>query len=261
MNILKYTTVEVPTISSTDLATKARAIIRDYGLRVLPVVENGRLIGIVSRLNILTVTSSKSNLLVRDIMEETKTILKANYSLRKAVEEMLKADIWYAPVVSEDNRFIGLFGLENIIREFYVKNVDVNKLPVKDFMSTNVVTARKGEDVSSILRKMLKHRYSGLPVINDKGKVVGIVTQHDLLKAGAARILLESERSKGHRGVKALDIMNTNVCKVKPDTSLKEVAKLMVKRNIGRIVVVNNKDKLLGIIDREDVVKAYIKYL
>lgn len=261
MNILKYVTVNVPTVSSTDLATKARAIIRDYGLRILPVVENNRLIGIVSRLNILTVTSSKSNLLVKDIMEEHRTILKTNYSLRKAVEEMLKDDVWCAPVVSEDNRFIGLLSLENVIREFYAKNIDVNELPVKDFMTTNVVTAHKGEDVSSILRKMLKHRYSGLPIVNDEGRVIGIVTQHDILKAGVARILLESERSKGRRSVKALKIMNTNICKVKPNTPLKEVAKLMVKRDIGRVVVVDDKDKLVGIIDREDVVKAYVKYL
>ncbi len=261
MDIMGYVKTNVPAISPTDLATKARAILRDFKLRILPVVEDEKLVGIITRISILTITSSKSNLLVRDIMEEPKIVLKPSFSLKKAVREMLKVDVWYAPVVSEDNKFIGIFGLENVIKKFYNEDIPVNNKPIEEFMTTDVVTVSSDDEVSVILHKMLKYRFSGLPVVDDRRRVVGIVTEYDILKFGMSRILLESERSKGYRRVRAREIMSTAVYKVIPNTPLRDAAKIMVEKDIGRVVVVNEKNELIGIVDREDVVRAYMKYM
>ncbi len=261
MELLKYIVTDYPHLSLNDLATKARAIMRDYGLRVIPVVEKRKLVGMVYRTNVLSTTSSKSNLLVRDIIYEPKIVLKVSDKVKEAVLKMLKADEWYAPVITEDNMFKGIFGIDSIIKEFYNKNVPVNKRPVEEIMTKEVVYVSYDEELSTVFYKMLKHQYAGLPVLDKKGKVVGIITQHDLLKSGFTRLHLESERASGYMKVKARDIMSVDVIKFTPKATIGEVARVMVEKDIGRVVIVDRTDKLLGIVDREDIVKAYIPYL
>jgi CBS domain-containing protein len=53
--------------------------------------------------------------------------------------------------------------------------------------------------------------------------------------------------------------MKTPVVSLKPTNTIKEAAKLMLERNIGRIPIVDDKGKLVGIVDREDIVKTLIK--
>ncbi len=261
MELLKYIVTDYPQLSLNDLATKARAIMRDYGLRVIPVVEKGKLVGIVDRINVLSTTSSKSNLLVRDIIHEPKVILKMCDNEKEALLKMLKADEWYAPVVDESNMFKGIFGIDSIIKEFYSKDIPANKRSVKEIMTTEVIYVNDDEELPTVFYKMLKHQYAGLPVLDRKGKVLGIITQHDLLKSGFTRLHLESERASGYKRVKARDIMSVDVIKFLLTATIGDVAKAMVEKDIGRVVIVNRGNKLLGIVDREDIVKAYIPYL
>src|SRR5215831_14923753 len=55
-------------------------------------------------------------------------------------------------------------------------------MKVGDFMSTRVVTVHSDSPIMDAAQLMLKHHFSGLPVVDDNGRVVGIVTQHDLLR-------------------------------------------------------------------------------
>lgn len=261
MDVLKYVVTDYPIISPTDLATRARALLRDLNLRILPVIKDDLIVGIVSRLHILTITSTRSNLLVRDIMEEPKIILKSTDDVIDSLRRMLKIDEWYAPVVSEENKYVGIFGLESIIKNFYNKEMQVNKKQVSEIMTKNVITVSVNEEIPSILYKMLKYKYAGLPVVDNKKRVMGIITQHDLLKSGFTRILRESERASSYKGIKAYEIMNREAYKVLPNATIGEVAKIIVEKDVGRVIIVNSKNKLLGIVDREDVAKAYIHYM
>lgn len=261
MELLKYIDTNYPKLSLNDLATKARALMRDYGLRVIPIVEKDKLVGVIYRTNVLSTTSSKSNLLVRDIVYEPKVVLKINDPVKEALLKMLEADEWYAPVIDENNMFKGIFGIDKVIRDFCYKDIPVNKTPVKEVMTTKVIYVYDDEELSTVFYKMLKHQYSGLPVLNKKGKVVGIITQHDLLKSGFTRLRLESERASSYKRVRARDIMSVNVIKFAPEATIGEVAKVMVEKDVGRVVIVDRKDRLLGIVDREDIVKAYIPYI
>jgi len=261
VELLKYVNVNYPQLSLNDLATKARALMRNFGLRIIPIVEDSRLVGIVYRINVLSMTSSKSNLLVRNIVDEPKIVLNPNFSVREAVENMLKVDEWYAPVVDEKGNFIGIFEIDSVIREFCSRNILINNKPVKEIMTENVIYVNEDDELSTVFYKMLKHQYAGLPVVNKKKRVVGIITQHDLLKSGFTRLQLESERSGGYRSIKAKDIMSTDIVKVSPTVTVGEVAKLIVDRDIGRVIVVDKENKLLGIVDREDIVKVYLPYI
>ena len=251
-----------PKITPSDLATKARAIMRDLGVRFLPVVEGSRLVGALGRAEILNLTSTRSNMKVSNIMYEPTILLTLDSEVVESTLEMLRMDEWYVPVVKTPGtrEYAGVYGLDDLISYYAGAEFEDYKEPVSKFMSRNVVYVEPEEPVHNIWFKMLKHRYAGFPVV-DKGRVVGVVTQHDLIRYGFVRTARESERSKGMKEVSARDIMTTPPTTVHEDAELGEAIRLMISRGIGRVIVVDRSRRLRGIFDREDAARAIISCL
>lgn len=120
----------------------------------------------------------------------------------------------------------------------------------KDIMN-KIVTAAKGKTIGRDLAiKLLSGMYSGLPVVDDKGKVIGVVSEFDLLKAIRDGKALEQ--------VKAEDIMSKKPICVTENTPLEEIIDLMMKHNIIRVPVVRN-DNLVGVISRCDILSSIVE--
>ena len=120
----------------------------------------------------------------------------------------------------------------------------------KDIMN-KIVTAAKRKTIGRDLAiKLLSGMYSGLPVVDDKGKVVGVVSEFDLLKAIRVGKALEQ--------VKAEDIMSKNPICVSENTAVDEIIDLMMKHNIIRVPVVRN-DNLVGVISRCDILSSIVE--
>ncbi|MDM7276003.1 MAG: CBS domain-containing protein [Thermoprotei archaeon] len=237
-----------------------RRVMRDYGLRVVAVAERGRLIGVISRSEILTVTGTKSEAKAKDLAVQPKVALSPDYPLLKAVREMLSVDEWYAPIV-EGGVFKGFLGLEDVIELALIEERSLlESLKLEDVMSRNPIAVRIHDRVNSIWRLMREYRYAGLPVVDDRGVLVGIITQYDLLRKGYSRIHLEAAR--GHaKSPKVSNVMTRPCTYLYPWSTLLEASEIMVSRNIGRIPVVDSeKNKhLIGIVDREDAVRALLR--
>ena len=248
---------EYPVLKPDEPALRARRVMRDTGLRIIPVVESGILKGIVSRLGVLSITSARSNLRVADIAEEPLVVLRQEEKLSEAVDKMLSVDEWYAPVVDEANRYKGVLGLEHIISYYLRKEDKPSSLmkPVEEFMTSNVEAVYADEHISSLWKKILEYRYAGYPVLDSKGRLVGVVTQYDLIRHGFTRIDFESE-SPPRKGPRIREIMSTPPITVRPGDPLVKAAEIMLDRGIGRVLVVDIRNELLGIVDREDIVKA-----
>jgi CBS domain-containing protein len=120
----------------------------------------------------------------------------------------------------------------------------------KDIMN-RIVTAAKPNTIGRDLAvKLLSGMYSGLPVVDNKGKVIGVVSEFDLLKA--------LRDGKSLEQVKAEDIMSKNPVCVKEETPVEEIIKLMTDRNIIRVPVIRN-DMLVGIISRCDILNSFVE--
>lgn len=185
-----------PFIYEDELATKARAIIRDSSLRILPVVDpHKKLLGKVSRRDVMTISSSVSPMRVKGIMTPARHVATVDDDAAETIKAMFRVDVWYAPVVasSQNKTYSGVVGLENFIEPTIRTNPERLIKDVSESMTKNVLTCSCEDEVGSIWRLMRQKRLSGLPVVRD-GKLVGMVTQKDLLKAVQSYQLLKLKR-------------------------------------------------------------------
>jgi CBS domain-containing protein len=136
-------------------------------------------------------------------------------------------------------------------------------------MTTQVVTVRSDSPVRDAARLMLEHKISGLPVVDAGDHVVGIVTEHDLLRRrtdGASckpphwlRLMTEpaeiTDESFRFQGAKVEEVMTRDPLTVTEDTPIEEACRLIKESGIKRLPVVHDK-RLVGILARADLVRA-----
>ena len=120
---------------------------------------------------------------------------------------------------------------------------------VRNRMSRPAVTVRQDADFQKALALMQEKKLRRLPVVDDDGRLVGIVVERDLLVA--AMRYLQSRVEIG-------DVMTRNVVTVGPDTDLNEVARTMLERKIGGLPVVE-QGRLVGIITESDIFKRFVE--
>jgi CBS domain-containing protein len=120
----------------------------------------------------------------------------------------------------------------------------------KDIMNKIVTAAKKNTIGRDLAIKLLSGMYSGLPVVDDTGKVVGVVSEFDLLKA--------LKEGKKLEQVTAEDIMSKKPVCVTENTPVDEIIDLMTKNNIIRVPVLRN-DNLVGIISRCDILSSIVE--
>lgn len=120
-----------------------------------------------------------------------------------------------------------------------------------EVMVRPVVAARKNASARDIALQMMNGLYSGMPVTDDDGKVIGIITEIDILNW-----ILDGKQLEG---TIAEDIMTTNVITVGPDTLVSDIIKIMSEKRIIRVPVVSKEGKLRGIVSRCDILRAKIE--
>jgi len=251
-----------PSIYPDELATKARALLRDLKLRILPVVDDDKqLLGVVSRNDVMIVSSSVSTMRVKGIMSTVRFAATLDMDAVQSAREMLRLDEWYVPVVKSqrNNSYVGVLGLEHFVKSFYEKKTPRLGKPLSDVMSTEQLLICSPDDEADDIWHMMKERsFAACPVVA-KGKIVGIVTLQNLLEGGAMLPGFKSKKGRFKASSTINSIMRTPVLSLKPNNTVGDAAKLMIEKNIGRIPIVDNKGHLVGIVDREDVLKALVK--
>lgn len=138
---------------------------------------------------------------------------------------------------------------------------------VAQVMTVGAATIHPDASIREAARMMLDHRISGLPVVDDKGALMGIVTEGDLLREGEPaadrprwlKILLGREElvrpSQLPHPRMVKDVMTAPVVTVSDDTPVHEVVDLMERHGIKRMPVVRDK-KIIGIVSRADLLRG-----
>ncbi|NTV76884.1 MAG: CBS domain-containing protein [Methanothrix sp.] len=243
-------------VEDSTYLTKARQIIRDHHVRGLPVLSNkGTVLGIITSQDMLRVTSTKSNVTVSGYVVSVPTVT-GKTPILEAARIMLKEKRSLLPVIESQEKPV-LNGVVSLLDVF--KNIDLGSVPkknVSDIMTTKVVTTRPDDPITRIWDLMVEKDFTGLPVVKDD-KIMGMITRFDLLK-GTARIGKESERRPSDSMQMAVEkFMSTPLFSVNPEDSVRTAIELMLKHDVGRMSVVDD-GKLVGIVDRNDLIKCYL---
>ena len=129
---------------------------------------------------------------------------------------------------------------------------------VRDLMTTQVATLELNDKLKLADDVMRLGRIRHMPVLDDEGAIVGIVSQRDLFRGALARCIGYGEfaQQKLLDQLIVKEVMGTNVATVKPDAPLEEAARLMIERKIG-CVVVAEEGRLVGILTESDFVRLY----
>jgi CBS domain-containing protein len=139
---------------------------------------------------------------------------------------------------------------------------------VDDVMTRTVVVVSERAPYKEIVRLMEDHRVSALPVITESGRVVGIVSEADLLlkeeypplEPGRAPLVRRhrAERAKASASV-AEDLMTREVITIRPSASLTEAARVMHRHGVKRLPVVGPEAEIVGIVSRRDLLKVFLR--
>jgi CBS domain-containing protein len=144
----------------------------------------------------------------------------------------------------------------------------------KDMMTKDVITVRPEMSIKDLAGLMAKKDIGGAPVVDAAGRLVGIVTESDLIiqdahlqyptyihlldgfiywPKSAAKF---NEEFKKALGATVADIMTVDVATAGENSTVEDMATMMVEKDIGRIPIIDNGGKVIGIVTKHDVVTA-----
>jgi len=149
------------------------------------------------------------------------------------------------------------------------------ELTARDIMTEKVITIKKDSSIEDLSEVLLKNKISGVPVVDSDGKIAGIVTEADIIvqdtdlhfpryfKLLGGIIYLDSlnkfkDSLKKHLATKVEDIMVKKVRTISLDTTISDIAELMLRQKINRLPVVDEDSNILGIVTRADIVRSMI---
>lgn len=176
--------------------------------------------------------------------------------LRAALSEIKN----YVDVTEEDLKKIYEIALRHAQERI------ASRVPVRDVMTSTVVTIKRDADLHEAARLLSENKISGMPVVDDNNRVIGVISEADILILAGMRkehtfrdilrnILGEPVPAK-KGGNKVGDVMGFPPITSKAEDDIGEVAKILDDRRIKRLPVVDDEGKIIGIISRADIVRA-----
>jgi len=149
----------------------------------------------------------------------------------------------------------------------------------KDIMSTPAISVTENHTLQEVLELMAENNFSGLPIVDSDNKVIGIISNTDIIRYSQQSSVIPLSNLSGwispyanitdlasvRKGFEMLNktktgqIMTKKVYTVSPDTDATEIAQLMNQRKINRVPVVDSDGKLVGIVTRGNMVQCMAK--
>jgi len=157
------------------------------------------------------------------------------------------------------------------VSEKLIRSTLGEELQVREVMTRDVITVSKYERVLKVADTLAERNISGLPVMDRHNRVVGIITQADILSVlglgrentfkDVLKSMLGEPLPRRRMGDVVGDIMTYPAIFIRPEASIAEAVRIMDDRKIRRLTVIDDKNNLLGILTRADILKAVIRKL
>ena len=182
--------------------------------------------------------------------------------IEEAIEEMVRVKIKKLPVIDAGTKrllgmvtsydiadFLGGGEKHNIITKRHNGNyLSAINEPVREIMASDIPRAYVEESLEEAMERLVKSKYTGMPVLDENDRVVGIITERDFIKPIAG---LET-------GISVRDVMTEEVLTLPPGAPLIDAMRAMV-RNVFRRIPITSEGSLLGIITTIDIQSHFIE--
>ena len=136
---------------------------------------------------------------------------------------------------------------------------------VADVMTARVHVASPSTPFKMLVRLIEENRISAVPIVDAQGSPIGIVSESDLLlkenvdPISPLDLLRQRKQSEKADGVVAADLMTSPVVTVSTDIPIAQAARVMRERNVRRLVVVDTRLRIAGIVSRSDLLKVFLR--
>jgi CBS domain-containing protein len=149
------------------------------------------------------------------------------------------------------------------------------ELLAKDIMTTDVITVGPEDNIEDVAQILVEHKISGVPVVDAQGNILGVITEKDLMVRASelkvpfyltlfdSIIFLENpirfnNQIKKYSATQVREAMTDKVLVVEEDCPVARIVEIMQNREVNRVPVVK-QGKMIGIITRNDILKALVK--
>lgn len=148
----------------------------------------------------------------------------------------------------------------------YARKRSMVAIPVSDLMTRDVVTIKPDADLKEAARRLSGLRISGMPVVDADNRVLGIISEADILSLAGVkkghtfkdvlRHVLGAPLPVRKKGNTVGEIMSSPAITTNPDRDVRAVAAILDEKRIKRLPVIDENDRLVGVIARADIVRA-----
>ncbi|MFE7039900.1 CBS domain-containing protein [Streptomyces atratus] len=143
----------------------------------------------------------------------------------------------------------------------------MKRIKVGDLMTDEVVSVIPVTSFKEVAKLLAQHNISGLPVLDDEDRVVGVVSESDLLNRQAARHLVTGDVPDDATSTScssgpeftAAEIMSAPAVTVRAHETAPDAARLMMRSGVERLPVVDDEDRLVGIVTRRDLLRLFLR--
>ena len=119
----------------------------------------------------------------------------------------------------------------------------------QDIMSTEILTASEGMSIEDALKLLVNNKITGLPVVNKEGKMIGVLSEYDIL------VQTTKFKKLSHKNLMNSIKFPDNVHSILEDTPVENIIEQFIETQFRRLPVINSKGKLIGIITRRDLMR------
>ncbi len=126
----------------------------------------------------------------------------------------------------------------------------IKVVKARDIMTRTVITATEDMPLTEVISLLLRWHISGLPVLDGEGRVIGIISEHDLVN-----LAMDGNAEDTTVG----EIMTREVVSFHPDDPIADIARCFSERRLRRVPIVEEDGKLVGIISRRDILRELLR--
>lgn len=210
---------------------------------------------------------------VEEIMTREVVTVTPETSVRQVVELLLGKLFKAVPVVDEEQRVVGIITNGDLLRQAgmpvrlavgerleaeelhqFLERISQEKV-AHQIMTSPVLTVREDEELGHVVQKLMEQGLKRLPVVDADGRLVGVVSRLDILRAVAGNGAGQQERTPTPKPGRTIgEVMSRNIPIVHVNDDLTDVLQTMLKADIKRVIVLDEQEKPIGIITDGDVV-------